>query len=180
MRSVAINKVMANKRSRTANRKETGSFLVVPHELLLSDAYISLSSKAVKCLFDMYVEYKGNNNGDLSCTIKVMKKRGWKSKSQLDKARKELIAKGLIVLTRQGGRNKCSLYAVTWKPIDECKGKLDRKADLVPLGYWKLGYNPELQSIDEKLIPVPRIEGQRTPNRGAVIPVNSTLPRIQG
>ena len=135
----------------------------IPHELLNSDTYISLSPIAVKCLFDIYVEYRGKNNGDLSCTIKVMKERGWKSKSQLDKARKELLEKGFIVLARQGGRNKCNLYAITWRPIDECNGKLDRKADIVSLGYWKKGFNPELQEAGEKLISVPPYTGSRYP-----------------
>ena len=156
-------------RSRTANRTESGSFLQVPHELLNSVAYLSLSPIAVKCLFDIYSEYKGSNNGDLSCTIKVMKKRGWKSKSQLDKARKELLEKGFIVLTRQGGKNKCSLYAVTWKPINECAGKLDRQADIVSLGWWKQGFNPEQQKVSEKLISVPRIQGQCAPHTGPVL-----------
>jgi len=153
--------------------------LQVPHELLNCEAYLSLSPIAVKCLFDVYAEYKGKNNGDLSCTIKVMEKRGWKSKSQLDKARKELLEKGFIVLTRQGGRNKCSLYAITWKPIDECNGKLDRKSDVVSLGWWKKGYNPELQESSEKLISVPRIQAQCTPHIGPVSDDEPTLPRIQ-
>ena len=164
---------MANKRRRTTNRKESGSFVIVPHELLLSDTYIPLSSKAVKCLFDMYVEYKGSNNGDLSCTFKLMQKRGWTSKSHLDNAKNELLEKGLIVLTRQGGRNKCNLYAITWQPIDECKGKLDRKEMSMALGYWKQGFNPELRSIKNKLKPVPQIQGQRTPNTGLVTPINN-------
>lgn len=171
---------MANKRNRTTNRNEAGSFLAVPHELLLSNAYKSLSSKAVKCLFDIYVEYKGNNNGDFSCTFKLMKERGWKSKSHLDNAKNELLEKGFIVLTRQGGRNRCNLYAVTWKPINECKGKLDRKENTIPLGYWKKGFNPELQLVSDKSISVPQIEGQCTPNRSAVLTTKSTLPRIQG
>lgn len=50
-------------------------------------------------------------------------KRGWKSKATLDKARRELIERGVITLTRQGGRKWPCLYAITLYWIDECKGK---------------------------------------------------------
>jgi hypothetical protein len=56
-----------------------------------------------------------------------MQKRGWKSKATLDKAIKELVKENLIILSRQGHFRKpfdrCSLYAITWKAIDECPGK---------------------------------------------------------
>ena len=42
---------------------------------------------------------------------------GWKSKSTLANALSELIDSGFIKQTRKGGRNKCSLYAVSWLPI---------------------------------------------------------------
>jgi hypothetical protein len=54
-----------------------------------------------------------------------MKKRGWNSSDQLFKAKDELTDRGLIMVSRQGSRNQCNLYAVTWQLMDECKGKLD-------------------------------------------------------
>jgi len=55
-----------------------------------------------------------------------MRKRGWNSNQQLSKALKELIDKNLIMQTKQGGLNiGPNLYAITWQPIHECKGKLD-------------------------------------------------------
>lgn len=92
---------------------------------------------------DLLGQYKGTNNGDLCMTFSVMKEVGWTSKDQLQKARNELIEKGWIVLTCQGGRKKPSLYAVTFKPIDDCKGKLDRQYPNTPLNYWKQGHAPE-------------------------------------
>ena len=66
-----------------------------------------------------------------------MKKRGWRSESTLNNARKELLYYGWIVCSRQGGKNQASLYAVTFRSIDECKGKLDIKETVTSLGYWK-------------------------------------------
>ena len=160
---------MSNKKwSRVNNRRKNGTFSQLPHALLDSPAFISLSSKAVKCLIDIFRPYNGINNGDLSCTIKVMKQRGWKSKNHLERAKQELLENGIIVLTRQGGRNKCNLYAVTWIQIHECNGKLDRKPTNKPLGYWQSGYNPELSNRSNKLISPPQIEATPSPNRGAV------------
>lgn len=166
---------MANNRKRFKNRSNKGSFLGIPHELLRGENYASLSNKAVKCLIDISAQYNGNNNGDLSCTLKLMKQRGWNSNSQLDKAKNEILKKGFIILTRQGGRNQCSLFALTWQSIDECKGKLDRPETTTALGYWKLGYNPEQQASGTKTKPAPPIAVQCTPNSGAVTILNNTV-----
>jgi hypothetical protein len=55
----------------------------------------------------------------------------------LHKAKNELIEKDVIIVTRQGGLNKCSLYAVTWFQIDECNGKLDVALSTTPPVNWK-------------------------------------------
>ena len=46
------------------------------------------------------------------------------------------MAKNFIV-SRMGGRNTCSLYALTFQAIDECKGKLDISSSIVASGDWK-------------------------------------------
>lgn len=136
-------------RIRTKGRKESGSFIMLPHVMLEHGSFTSLSHRAVRLLIDIYFQFKGKNNGDLCVAWSIMRKRGWKSKDQLQKAKTELMEKGWIVLTRQGGRKKPSLYAVTFKAIDECGNKLDRKFTTTPLGYWKLGQNPELNSLPQ-------------------------------
>ena len=59
------------------------------------------------------------------------------TKLSLQKAKNELIEKDVIRVTRQGGRNKCSLYAVTWFQIDECNGKLDVASSTTAPINWK-------------------------------------------
>ncbi len=125
------------RRERTTGRKESGSFLQLPHAVLSSVAFLGLSAQAVKLLLDIAIQYRGNNNGDLGASWTVMRKRGWKSRDTLDKALCALLQGGLIEKTRQGGRHKCSLYALTWKAIDECKGKLDVGATKVASGAWR-------------------------------------------
>ncbi len=126
-------------RQRTKGRREAGHYVQVPTELLKHPNYAELLPIEVKLFFDLYGQYNGFNNGDFTAAWKIMEKLGWKSKSQLYKALKGLVGKGFIVLTRQGGRNKCSLYGVTFQSIDECKGKLDHPETQTALGWWKTG-----------------------------------------
>jgi hypothetical protein len=66
-----------------------------------------------------------------------MQKRGWKSKDTLSKALKELLAGDWLEVTRQGGRNQATLYAVTFYAIDDCKGKLDIESTSRPRSTWR-------------------------------------------
>ena len=113
------------KRRRITGRQTTNSFLSLPHHVLNHENFRCLSPRATKLAIDIAAQYRGHNNGDLSATLSLMRDRGWNSSDQLDKAKKELVGKDVIRVARQGGLNKCNLYALTWFPIDECKGKLD-------------------------------------------------------
>jgi hypothetical protein len=96
-----------------------------------------LSSHAIKLLNDLGLQYNGKNNGDLCATWSIMEMRGWKSSSTLYKAINELLGHGFICKSRQGGRHKPTLYALTWNNINECKGKLDISPTDGPLGTWR-------------------------------------------
>ena len=126
-----------NKRERIRGRKESGSFVRLPHACMDHINFTSLSPYALKLLIDLYAQYRGNNNGDLCCTWAMMKKRGWKSQDTLSDARKELLYTGWILCTQHGGRNIPSLYAVTFQAIDDCNGKLDVKETPTSPGDWK-------------------------------------------
>ena len=125
-------------RRRIKGRQTTNSFLGLPHHVLDHDNFRTLSPKATKLLIDIAAQYRGSNNGDLCAPMSLMKNRGWNSCDQLAKAKKELIKQDVIQLTRQGGRNKCSLYALTWFPIDECKGKLDITSTTTAPVNWRI------------------------------------------
>jgi hypothetical protein len=94
--------------------------------LLDCEDFISLKGNSIKLLIDIGRQYNGYNNGDLCAAMSIMKKYGWNSNQQLSKSLKDLLARNLIVLTKQGGLNMGpNLYAITWQPIHECRGKLD-------------------------------------------------------
>ena len=112
------------RRLRHKGRGTTYSHIQIPHYILTSAAFGDLTANAIKLLLELAKEYKGHNNGDMSCAYSVLKQRGWHSPGTLSAAKDELLAKGWIICTRQGGSRRCSLYALTWWPIDDCPGKL--------------------------------------------------------
>ena len=127
------------KRLRNKNRYPFKFFVMFPWDVLNHETFRTLSPKATKLVVDIAAQYRGSNNGDLSATLSLMRDRGWNSSDQLDKAKKELVAKDVIRVARQGGLNKCNLYALTWFPIDECNGKLDIASTITAPVDWKIG-----------------------------------------
>lgn len=130
-------------RAKAKGRLEYRSFVAVPHALLEAESFATLSAHGAKLIMDLYGQYRGNNNGDFEMSWSRMKLRGWKSKATLYRAKDELVRRGLIIQTRQGGKHRCSLYGVTWLGIDHCDGKLDFPSSVAPLGWWRHGRDPE-------------------------------------
>ena len=121
-----------DRRARIVGRSSSRPFLNLPKDVLGSDAYLSLGGWEVKLLVDIASQFNGKNNGDLTAAWSVMRERGWKSPGTLNKALKQLLKVGLLQETRAGGRHRCTLYAITWQGINECKGKLDIEPTTAP------------------------------------------------
>lgn len=135
---------MAKSRYKNATEKrDGGAFITLPLSVLNGAAFLGLNSHARMLLFDLAAQYRGDNNGDLCMAFKVMKLRGWKSEPTLNKAKRALLAAGLIVEARKGARpNKCALIALTWYALDDCGGKLDISPRSFPRGAYKLKDRP--------------------------------------
>ena len=114
-------------RRKIKGRAEKGTFTLIPHAVMDNRDYLNLSYKSVKLLLDLAYQYRGRNNGDLTAAFSILRQRGWKREATIGVAIKELIAANLIIRTREGyfqnPKSRCALYALTWQPIDECKGK---------------------------------------------------------
>ena len=132
---------------RNKGRMMTDSFVRIPHHVVNHENFRTLSCRATKLLIDLLAQYRGYNNGDLCAPLSLMRERGWNSSDQLQKAKNEVIEKDVIIVTRQGGLNKCSLYAVTWFPIDECNGKLDVASTAIAPVNWKNGLPSPLGGV---------------------------------
>ena len=128
---------MANKRAKFVGRQGVKRFFQIPYDVLDSQKYIALSYKAKALLNDLGHQYYGTNNGDLTTAWRIMQNRGWKSKPTLFAAMRELEDARFILRTRQGGKNKANLFAITWRNIDYCGGKLDIRPTKTPLHCWK-------------------------------------------
>ena len=135
--------VVAQSYANRKGRAEKGIFFGLPHKLINTKKYRSLSPHAVKLMVDLGSQYRGFNNGDLCLSWSVMEKYGWRSRSTLFKAKNELLKVEFIINTRQGGRNRASLFAITWREINDCNGKLDFDPSKFAPGKW-------LDSNDEK------------------------------
>ena len=127
---------MAQSRLKAKGRKETGRFVALPHAVMDSDDYKSLSGSAMKLLLCLLRQFNGRNNGDLSASFNHANTWGIGSKSTLSKALKELQERDMIICTREGRFLKpggcCALYAVTWLAIDECGDKLEVSTTITP------------------------------------------------
>lgn len=124
-------------RQKHKGRSESGSYTAIPHALQDSPNWRMCGHPALRLLMDIARQYKGFNNGDLCASLSVLKRYGWTSNDTVGRALRELLHYGFIVLTRQGGLHAPNLYALTWKPIDDCGGKLDVPPTRVAAGEWK-------------------------------------------
>lgn len=144
---------MSNSYKKAKGRSSGRGFTAKPHHIFRPDFVngkpspaSTLSHMAAHLLDNLCSQYNGINNGDFSAAPKITKLYGWRSQGSVDKALKELLAKGFIEQTRQGGRNTCSLYAMTWLSVDECKGKLDVSETKVPSNLWKPGNHHKIDT----------------------------------
>lgn len=78
------------------------------------------------------------------------------SKTTLTNALQELQERGLIIRTREGRFLKpggcCALYAVTWKKIDACNGKIEIEPTAAP---------PRKFTLERAKIPVQKLDSLR-------------------
>ena len=141
---------------RKKKSKSAAPFANIPHVVFECPDYISLSPYAVKLLMEMTYQYNGFNNGDLCPSITLMAKRGFKSSATLRKVICELVDARMLVLTRQGGKNLASLYAIAWQSIDECpKKRLEISSTTTPWRQFYVerqrGWPKELDSLIHKV-----------------------------
>ena len=138
---------MSKAGQRYKGRKIIGRFMAIPHDVVSCPAFIDLPAQAVKLLIDIAAQDRGNNNGDFTTAWKIMSTKGWRSEATLAKAKRALIDGGFLYETRKGRLpNTCSLYAVTWYPLD-----VSSKFDLGALASFNArGYLPKLVVMNAK------------------------------
>lgn len=125
----------------------SGRFTALPHSLLDCVAFVGASHMARSLLYELMRQHnpqvgstgKGNN-GHLHLSCKWLKSRGWSSNDGIQKAKLELLTRGLIIKTREGGLNNgADKYAVTWMAITNFVGLDIQAKDYQPGAYQLLG-----------------------------------------
>lgn len=146
------------------------NFTMIPIDCL-THAPLLLSPHALRVFMILVSKLRGKktkkngathintNNGDLSITHKELTESYSIniSTKTLTASIKELIDKGFIIKTRQGGKNLCSLYAVTFQVIGDIRenGSTTRKIEdaptLYPSNKWRqIAINKGLYIHNEK------------------------------
>ena len=107
---------MKDKRLNIKGRRDYGRYYNVPHWVTDTHAYCSLSAYSFKLWHDLLLQFDGKNNGRIDAILFRLENRGWKN-GTLYRSLGELIEKGFIAKTRQGGigamKKTCSLYRFT-------------------------------------------------------------------
>jgi hypothetical protein len=145
-----------------------GHAFLIPVTLLRHPNLIRLSPQACKMLLDLSRQYSGFNNGYQSAAMTIMAPVGWRSEATIREAVAELEHYRIITRTRQGGRNRCNLFAFTFRRIDEKPEKpLDVRATLAPSNEWKTDGIADYQRAPRKRKQnaIPRCGGTLPPQR---------------
>lgn len=133
---------MALTRKKAKGRAENATYFAFPHAVLNCPEFRGLSGSATRVLLVLCNQLRQYNNGDLSAPFSLAYQWGIGSKSTLAKAIRELEEANLICRTRtavfQNPAAKCTLFAVTWRAIDECKGKLEVSSTITPIRQFSL------------------------------------------
>ncbi|TEP95575.1 hypothetical protein IPC65_05170 [Pseudomonas aeruginosa] len=144
---------------KSKGRNPSGTFAALPHAVMDSEDFRALSGGALKVLLGLLRQYRGMNNGDLSASFTQAKQWGVNSRTTLSKALDELQDHDLIIRTREGKFIKpggcCALYAITWRPIDPCEGKIEVSPTTTP---------PRKFSLERTKHPVQKMDALRPEN----------------
>ena len=142
-------------RSRRRGAK-MADFAALPRAYYCTAEYRSLSLGARALLIEFALKFNGKNNGNLEMTAEQAHVAGIGSRQTFHKFKTELINAGWLIVTRQGGIcNRCNLYALSYRPIDDTGKQYDHpwKPALAPLHLWK---EQNADQRDTRREPTPR------------------------
>ena len=128
-----------DRRARATGRRgeKQHTYVQMLHALLRDERFMNLSPNAHKTLNYLASQYSGFNNGDLDICETNARRRGLEmSAASLRRGANELEQAGVIEKTRQGGRNRNSLYALAWREINYNTQKHDYISSVEPSMRW--------------------------------------------
>lgn len=120
-----VAKTKANSKGMMPNGRSKGvaSFAASPTAVFRHPDYTKLSPTAKALLWDLFSQFNGRNNGNLTLAENTMKRLGW-SYSTVKRHKAELINSGWIAVTRYPRQKREPvLYRVTWLDADNWTGE---------------------------------------------------------
>ncbi|MDP3584473.1 MAG: hypothetical protein Q8R61_05060 [Thiobacillus sp.] len=161
---------MAERKQKRLLESISGLYSGIPHAVLDCTAFKGLSYPAKALLFELMRQHNAlkGNNGHLHLSFSWLANRGWKSRDVIQRARDELMRRGLLIQTRQGGLNiGASRYAVTWIKISNFVGLEIESKDYHP-GAW--GFMDALPIAQRNASTSPPASKGNTPSRYGPLP----------
>jgi hypothetical protein len=163
---------MTDKRQKRPVEAISGLYSAIPHTVMDSTAFMGAGCPAKSLLLELMRQHSGNNNGHLHLSFTWLQKRGWSSRDVIQRAKSELLKRGLMIQTRQGGLNiGPSRYAVTWLKITNFVGLEIQGKDYHP-GAW--GFMDTLPIAKQNAITSPPDGKGNTASRYSPIPPAGT------
>ena len=172
-------------------------YALLPREVAESPSYNALPDWARTVLFALLQQYHGLNNGLLAIPFSQAKLLGVSHQWKLYAGLRVLCDAELLICTRRGllsgGRKLPSLYATTWKGIDDPSGGVTYDGDInacpIPSHRWAKWQKPSDWALHVRTlarqnhgrstkIPVSTTRGAgRSTTRGAITP-QTAQPRV--
>jgi len=94
-----------------------GAHARVYWQIIDSPAWRTLGASSVKLYIELRRKLTSSSNGNINATLSDLRRYNWRSSATLARALRELVAAGLIAVTRQGGiaygQRVCTLYRFT-------------------------------------------------------------------
>jgi Helix-turn-helix domain len=103
------------KRHNNTGRSTTERFVSLPHYMLRSTAWQSLSPVAVKVYIELACLYNGSNNGRLALSARAAAERAGCSKNTAARAFTELVGKGFIERRSSGHFDRKTPHAAEYR-----------------------------------------------------------------
>lgn len=125
------------------DRRDGSGFIALPFVVVDSPGYRRATHTARSLLVDLARAYSGANNGSIWLSRSAREAIGWGSESTFRSALADLIACGLVVETRRGGRNLAAWYGLTWRELDVVTG-----LDIDPKQWRRGAYQSPEKALD--------------------------------
>jgi DNA-binding MarR family transcriptional regulator len=109
-----------------SRRTSEGQYVPLPYAQLKSEAWRSLSGSAVRVWLELHTRYNGGNNGTLTLSYAEAGDALGMGKATVQRAYAELVAKGFLVLEREGNwyNRRAHEWRLTTKAMQRAKGKM--------------------------------------------------------